>query len=1174
MTPRFLRQACLFVALAAVIFPVAFLPDSRGMLPAASGARAPVAVIIHGGYPELRVEGKPFFIHAATFFYYRVPRDLWERSLEQHRALGINTILLPIPWNWHELRPGEFDFEGRTNPRRDLRGLLKLITEKRFKLIVHVGAAVDPDWRHGGFPDWLFERADAATAAARDWFAAVARELAPYDPRQRHRLPPPPNQPIKKDLPAEIEAAGPLLFVQAGGAVAGDSRLPLSRSPLGFETMRGFLHQAGLDTLVVAADASPDQDLLPAPFASGWFMLPPESRPDAKLARHTLTPRDLTRLLFTADLVKAQAELVPLLTAFQAGWSTPANEAAPPPGLPANMLLSSRLLLGRGLKGITYSPLQDGMTPPAYSVPGLNLHYRWDAALDVNAAPQPRARAVLRNGQLLELWGEFLAASHLRADFGLLIPPTADTAGQKAHAAHQRVLEQIARVALLAGLTCEVVEVQRFSADQLLRYPLLLLPVAEAERVAFPAPVQQKLIAYVRGGGTLLAFPRQPDGEVLAVLWQSGAVAADASGSADPAAVVAGAWSYGHGRAMLSSKDFYSWSDPAESLEASAAAFDAAWAVGALRRLVAAAGIRPAIQRRDTNPQTARLVASQLVSNAGSAPLGRRSAGMALVSVTNLSYDEPVEEVLQILSPHSSARGQDDPWIKLPVSLPPRESLLLPVRFPLCMTASPGEPCTDQIVAAGAELLRAERDGRNLELTFYAPASTKVVLRLAAQPRRIHMEDRQLEAFWEPAAQQFTFALPRGASPEFLRTVRIQLRYEPRVPQKPEEDRSESDDFTFSVLNPLKLPLADDASLLSYPPLLTFQHGEANPLIIEVQNRSRRGRSFKAEVSGPVRGEDDLLLWGEGIGHLRLKLEAGADRVSEAGRSAAADGVLAGELKLSSSREWRTLPLAIVPLDAEGRARYRFDFDRDGADEWVMENAGLRLIASPAAGGRVVAVVDKLTGLSLTTGAGILLDLLGQPDAKVGPPSDEQRLSASGYGAAWEGSGETAAVILRHEAGAQPTGGVTVEKRVRLTSSDRFEAEYRISAPAKLPGASPLVLTTVSSLPVLLRAERTTQFCWPAGLPEAQADSHGSTEEGLHCEAFAPHRPPLRLPQEARRIEIRTPGRLGLNIEWSAGEMWIEMSRTVGLLKLRFPALQPGDSPALHQVRYHVLPTS
>ncbi|MEK7721793.1 MAG: hypothetical protein AAB359_05335, partial [Elusimicrobiota bacterium] len=55
-----------------------------------SRALPSVQVKATGTYPELWVEGKPFFIHAAAFFYPRLPRDLWEKSLQTSKELGIN----------------------------------------------------------------------------------------------------------------------------------------------------------------------------------------------------------------------------------------------------------------------------------------------------------------------------------------------------------------------------------------------------------------------------------------------------------------------------------------------------------------------------------------------------------------------------------------------------------------------------------------------------------------------------------------------------------------------------------------------------------------------------------------------------------------------------------------------------------------------------------------------------------------------------------------------------------------------------------------------------------------------------------------------------------------------------------------------------------------------------
>ena len=69
----------------------------------------------------------PEFVQAVEFPYYLYPRTLWERELVWLKNIGIRTVEFSVPCDWHEMRPGEFDFTGQTSPRRDLTGLIKLL---------------------------------------------------------------------------------------------------------------------------------------------------------------------------------------------------------------------------------------------------------------------------------------------------------------------------------------------------------------------------------------------------------------------------------------------------------------------------------------------------------------------------------------------------------------------------------------------------------------------------------------------------------------------------------------------------------------------------------------------------------------------------------------------------------------------------------------------------------------------------------------------------------------------------------------------------------------------------------------------------------------------------------------------------------------------------------------
>jgi len=70
---------------------------------------------------------RPEFVQAVEFPYYLYPRTLWERELVWLKTVGIRTVEFSIPWNWHQLDGGTFDFTGATSPRRDLMGFIRLL---------------------------------------------------------------------------------------------------------------------------------------------------------------------------------------------------------------------------------------------------------------------------------------------------------------------------------------------------------------------------------------------------------------------------------------------------------------------------------------------------------------------------------------------------------------------------------------------------------------------------------------------------------------------------------------------------------------------------------------------------------------------------------------------------------------------------------------------------------------------------------------------------------------------------------------------------------------------------------------------------------------------------------------------------------------------------------------
>jgi hypothetical protein len=1155
-----IRPTTQLLALLAALFLAAASGAQRRPAPAAQQGPArsrAVEIVQNGSYPELHVDGKPFFVHSATFFYFRIPRDLWEQSLERHRALGINTIDLVIPWNWHEPRDGEFDFDGHTHPRRDLRALLRMITEKEFRLIARPGPVVGADWRHGGYPDWLLARpeyemsaearhagrypplaelaerdSEAAAAGwlrnathmehAKKWLGAVARELAPYGSRQTHRIEVPGEKPGRTDTK---QISGPLLFVQLGAANGSASSGPDSQRY--FEALGEAMNTNGLDALrfANAGDSLALPGFLPAKGAAlgEWFQRPavPGGASGGRL--RPLSTSDLARLEGSVERLKAQAALPPMLIGFQAGWLTQADDGRPLESDPTNTLLGSRLLMAHGAAGLNYFPLQDSLTPAGYGVPWAGRNYRWDAALDAGGNERARARFVARNGSWLLASGEQLAAAHKRADFGVVV-----SRAKFAQAGRTGAALQIGRIAQLSGLTAEWLDPERQPLEHFLRHPLLILPSVPGAPAELSHAAQAVLVEYVRQGGTLAVVQPRPAGAALDALWQE-------AGARES------------GRVIDVTKDFYSWVELEETAALLRMNGEFIGARQALLALLSQAGLRPILRRDVDEGATGELIITQLVSNAGSAPLGVRGSGQGFLSVTNLG-DQPAEETLEILSPRSSVRSAGAGYIRLHVQVPPRESLLLPLHAPLCGEVHTGFQCRDELTAAGAELLKAERDGKTLELTLYAPARATLLLRLEAPPARVSLDEFRPEAEWNAGEKQLRVVLPRGAWPTFERVLKIRLPYTPHVAEAPKKPKRGRDDFDWRVVDAVRLPLGEDASLPTDPPLIVLDANRDGKMLVEGMNYDEFGRVLDVKVEGAVRAEDSVVMGGLETRQTPVTLKSGS--AANSNGAAPADGLLRGELEVRSGKDRRRAQIRFVALPEEGPAHYRFDFDRDGADEWVLEDEATRVIASPELGGRIIALVHKEVLANLLSSVGGMFERFFADDGAEIPVWKP-------YAAEWVRSEKDAALRQRVSA-----GGREVTKTMRL-AEDAVVVEYEVK-----PGEHPVVVEVLNSIPASGVFDRATQFCWKPAAPESASMPPAEPA----CAAFQARGEPLELPEDGRQMEVRTPDRGNLVMEWDAGRMRIEMKNHSALLRLRFPAAS-GPKALRQTVRVRAAPS-
>lgn len=97
------------------------------------------------------IDGRPRTLLCASLFYFRLPREQWRERLAQVRASGYTCVDVYLPWNFHELAPDRWSFEGR----RDVAAFLDLAHEAGLYVIARPGPYICSEWDGGALPAWL-----------------------------------------------------------------------------------------------------------------------------------------------------------------------------------------------------------------------------------------------------------------------------------------------------------------------------------------------------------------------------------------------------------------------------------------------------------------------------------------------------------------------------------------------------------------------------------------------------------------------------------------------------------------------------------------------------------------------------------------------------------------------------------------------------------------------------------------------------------------------------------------------------------------------------------------------------------------------------------------------------------------------------------------------------------
>ena len=130
------------------------------------------------------LDGQEFKILSGAIHYFRIQPEDWYHSLYNLKALGFNTVETYVPWNMHEPKKGQFDFQGIL----DIEKFLQIAQDLGLYAIIRPSPFICAEWEFGGMPAWLLTEDMRIRSSDAPYLQAVADYYDELLPRLVPRL--------------------------------------------------------------------------------------------------------------------------------------------------------------------------------------------------------------------------------------------------------------------------------------------------------------------------------------------------------------------------------------------------------------------------------------------------------------------------------------------------------------------------------------------------------------------------------------------------------------------------------------------------------------------------------------------------------------------------------------------------------------------------------------------------------------------------------------------------------------------------------------------------------------------------------------------------------------------------------------------------------------------------
>ncbi|MCX7653077.1 MAG: beta-galactosidase [Fervidobacterium sp.] len=508
------------------------------------------------------IDGKKEFIFSAEIHYFRLPQKDWEDRLEKIKNAGIDTISFYVPWFWHEIEDGTFDFHGKTDERRNLLGFMKIAELLGFNIIFKPGPYIMSELKNEGLPAWIYEKIPHAIAKTLDGklhptrvFSYLHPDFLRYVERWYDNV-----FSIAKEFNVVLiqidNEVGMLQWITGHGDYNEDTLNRFSeflkdndkelceelktwtygkkfsqRMTIMYhkflrlyyakylDTLSSYIRKFGIDVPVIVNIHG--FDTVEYAKRGKNYVVGVSQLMKAKNIENSILSGDyyignivhenFSDLTIANSLMYAIQNVdQPLFSAeFQSGFQTDR-----PKLLPSTLELTSRLCIGQGMNGINYYMFAGGVNPDDYGLMG--SYHDWQAPIGSNGELR-RSYFVLKEfiAEIRDIEEKLLRSKPVFDTFFGFIPSYYSTEHFLEHGMNISEISFKRDISVFDGI---------LRGLKLLNYNFKFIDLENGENIDpckynslwvfslkfMPRVVQQKLVRYVESGGKLILFPEVP----------------------------------------------------------------------------------------------------------------------------------------------------------------------------------------------------------------------------------------------------------------------------------------------------------------------------------------------------------------------------------------------------------------------------------------------------------------------------------------------------------------------------------------------------------------------------------------------------------------------------------------------------------------------------------------